>query len=290
MPGATRQLDCPAPQENLLVPYVDLARQHAPLRNELLDAVGQVLDDGQFILGERVVQFEQAFAQLCGTRFAIAVNSGTDALILALRALGIGAGDEVITVPNSFVATTSAISLVGATPVFVDVSDDFNLDPARLEPAITRRTKAILPVHLTGRPANMAAIQNVADARGLPVIEDASQAVLAEYRGRRVGSFGTLGCFSLHPLKTLGACGDAGVITTNDADLDRELRLLRNVGLVSRDNSVIWSSHSRLDTLQASILLLKLKYVEAWTEKRRANAASYQHALSGLSHVRHTGR
>jgi dTDP-4-amino-4,6-dideoxygalactose transaminase len=262
----------------LRVPYVDVAAQHRALKDELLEAVGRVLDHGRFILGEEVEEFERALAELCGTRHAVAVNSGTDALLLGLRALGIGPGDEVITAPNSFASTASAIVLAGARPVFADVGDDYNVDPDAVAAAITPRTRAILPVHLTGRPADMAPLLE----HGIPVVEDAAQAALAEYRGRRVGSLGAIGCFSLHPLKTLGAVGDAGAVTTNSDELAAKLRMLRNLGLASRDDCAVWSGNSRLDTVQAAILLVKLRYVERWTDARRANAAFYREALDGL--------
>jgi len=267
------------------VPYVDLAAQHAPLRAELLEAVGRVLDHGQFILGDEVEQFEHAFAALVGTRYAIGLNSGTDALVLALRALDIADGDEVITTPNSFVASASCVALLRARPVFVDIREDLNLDPARLEAAITPRTKAIIVVHLTGRPADMDPILEIARRHGLRVVEDAAQSVGARYRGRPVGSFGDLGCFSLHPLKTLNACGDGGMLTTNDPALDQRIRTLRNIGLASRDDAVAWSAHSRLDTVQAAMLLVKLKYLEEWTQQRRTNAQFYQERLSKYVHV-----
>lgn len=265
------------------VSYVDLVRQHAALKKELLEAVTRVIDRGQFILGPEVEEFEKRFAELCGVRFAVAVNSGTDALILALRVLNIGAGHEVITTPNSFVSSTSCIAMVGARPVFVDVRDDYNIDPDKIEKAITPQTKAILPVHLTGRPADMDAILAIAKQHGLRVIEDAAQAVLAEYHGKRVGSFGDMGCFSLHPLKTLNACGDGGVITTNDESAYERLKRLRNLGLENRDDCVEWSGNSRLDTIQAAILLVKMNYLEAWTEKRRENARLYQALLKDIS-------
>ena len=268
------------------IPYVDIAGQVAPLREELLEAVGAVLDSGAFILGEEVAEFERRFAALCKTRFAVGLNSGTDALILALRALGIGAGDEVITAPNSFVASASAIALVGARPVFADVGEDYNLDPPEVERAITPRTKAILPVHLTGNPANMSALCAIAERHGLAIVEDAAQAILAEHRGRMVGSFGAFGCFSLHPLKTLNACGDAGMIVCDDAARDELLRVLRNIGLRSRDDCVEWSGNSRLDTVQAAMLLVKLRYVEEWTRKRRENARKYRAALAGCRGVK----
>lgn len=272
--------------QSFRIPYVNIAAQHVSLKPELLKAVAGVIDHGNFILGDEVNEFERHFAKICNMRFAIGVNSGTDALILALRALGIGRGDEVITVPNSFVASTSCIAIVGARPVFIDVREDYTMDPSLLKQAITPNTKAILPVHLTGRPADMDGIMKVARAHNLYVVEDCAQAVIAEYRNQRVGSFGNVGCFSLHPLKTLNACGDGGVLTTNDEKLCERLRLLRNLGLRTREECVIWSSNSRLDTLQAAMLLVKLKYLNKWTEKRRAIAALYQKGLSGIPGLR----
>lgn len=264
------------------IPYVNIASQHRSIKSELLGAMANVIDHGKFILGGEVEEFEKRFAELCRVRFAVGVNSGTDALILALRALGIGQGDEVITAPNSFVASTSCIMLVGARPVFVDVREDYNMDPALIEGAITSKTKALLPVHLTGRPADMDPIMEVARKHGLQVVEDCAQAVLAEYRGQRVGSFGSIGCFSLHPLKTLNACGDGGVLTTNDKSLYERFKILRNIGLRTRDDCVAWSGNSRLDTIQAAVLLVKIKHLDAWTEKRRSNAAFYANALAGV--------
>lgn len=270
----------------LRVPYVDIAGQHAPLRAELLAAVAGVIDSGAFVLGPQVEEFESRFATLCGARYAVGVNSGTDALILALRVLGVGPGDEVITPPNSFVASASCIALLGAQPVFVDVGDDYNLDPAKIAAAITPRTKAILPVHLTGRPADMTAIGEIALAHGLAVVEDCAQAVIAEHRGARVGSLGSIGCFSLHPLKTLNACGDGGMLVTNDRRHYERLLELRNLGLRSREDCVEWSGNSRLDTLQAAMLLAKLPYLEDWTRGRRENAQRYHRALAAIPQLR----
>jgi dTDP-4-amino-4,6-dideoxygalactose transaminase len=264
------------------VPYVDIVRQHAPIKAELLAAVDEVIEQGQFILGEQVSRFERRFADLCRVRFAVGVNSGTDALILALRAVGVEAGNEVITVPNSFVASTACIRLIGARTVFVDVREDYNIDPTKIAAAITARTKVIIPVHLTGRPCDMDPILQLAREKGLHVIEDCAQAVIAEYKGSRVGSFGTIGCFSLHPLKTLNACGDGGVLTTNDPELYERLKVMRNIGLRTRDDCIMWSHNSRLDTLQAAILLVKLNYLEQWTERRRENAHYYQSRLAGI--------
>ncbi len=265
------------------IPYVDLKAQHQFLKSDLVEAVTRVIERSQFILGEEVQAFERAFADLCGVRFAVGVNSGLDALILALRALGIGPGDEVITVPNSFIASVSCIMLVGAQPVFVDVRDDYNMDPTQLEQAITSRTRAILPIHLTGRPADMHSIMEIANKHDLFVVEDCAQAVLAEYDGQRTGSLGHVGCFSLHPLKTLNACGDGGVLTTNDEELFKKLKLLRNHGLHNRDECIAWGLNSRLDTLQAVILLLKMRHLQKWTDKRCANAQFYQKNLQGIS-------
>jgi dTDP-4-amino-4,6-dideoxygalactose transaminase len=264
------------------VTYVDLGAQHRTIKRELLAAVEAVLDRGDFILGREVEEFEQRFATLCGTRHAVGVNSGTDALFLALRALVVGPGDEVIVPANSFVASASAVALSGARPVLVDVRPDYNIDPERVEAAITARTRAIVPVHLTGRPAPMDEVTAVAERHGLYVIEDAAQAALARYRDRPVGSLGTVGCFSLHPLKTLNACGDGGVLTTDDDHLAERFRVLRNIGQLTRGEAIVWSGNSRLDTVQAAMLLVKLDHAPEWTERRRANAAFYRQALAGL--------
>lgn len=267
------------------IPYVDIQKQHAPLKAELMAAVSDVIDQGQFILGPQVAEFEKQFAALCGARFAVGVANGTDALVLALKVLGIGPGDEVLTPPNSFVASTSCIRLVGAKPVFVDVGDDLLIDPAQIISAITPRTKAILPVHLTGRACAMGPIMDIAKEYKLKVVEDCAQAVLSECNGQRVGSFGDCGCFSLHPLKTLNACGDGGVITTNDAAIYEQLRINRNIGLKTRDDCVVWSGNSRLDTMQAAILLIKLRHLEQWTRRRRENAAHYQKRLASVPQI-----
>lgn len=264
------------------IPYVDLISQHAAIKSELMEAVAGVFDSSQFVLGKEVAEFEEKFAQLCGTRYALGVNSGTDALILSLKALGVGYGHEVITVPNSFVASATCIRILGARPVFVDVGEDYNMDPDKIEAAITPKTKAIVPVHLTGRPCKMDKILAIAESHNLHVVEDAAQAVMAEYRGQRVGSFGALGCFSLHPLKNLNACGDGGVIVTDNPELYEQLKIRRNLGLRTRDDCVYWSHNSRLDTLQAAILLAKLPYLPEWTERRRQNARYYQTHLPDI--------
>jgi len=267
------------------VPYVDLSLSHQAIKAELLAAAASVIDTGQFILGPEVELFEQEMARLCGVKYAIGVNSGTDALILSLKALGVGPGDEVITAPNSFVASASAIALAGARPVFADVGSDYQLDVNAAAHAITPRTRAILPVHLTGKAANMAAILQLARDHNLFVVEDAAQAILAEHRGKRVGAWGDAGCFSLHPLKTLNACGDGGVITTDREDVAAQAKLLRNLGLKTRENCEVWSSNSRLDSMQAAMLRVKLRYLEEWTQKRIENAAYYRKHLAGVKEI-----
>jgi dTDP-4-amino-4,6-dideoxygalactose transaminase len=267
------------------IPYNDIPRQHAPIKAELLEAIGRVIDHGIFILGPEVAKFEEEFARLCGVKYAVGVNSGTDALVFALRALGIGPGDEVITVPNSFIASTTCIRMAGAKPVFVDAGADYNIDPRLIEAAITPRTKAILPVHLTGRPADMDAVMEIATRHRIHVVEDCAQSVLAAHNGRMVGSFGEIGCFSLHPLKTLNACGDGGMLTTSDPALFEQLKIMRNIGLKTRDDCVMWSPNSRLDTLQAAVLLVKLRYLEEWTRKRRANADVYRRELRDVPQI-----
>jgi dTDP-4-amino-4,6-dideoxygalactose transaminase len=267
---------------NISLPFVNLSLKHSPFREEILASIEKVLDHGQFILGPEVAAFEERFAALCGTAHAVAVDNGTSALFLTLRALGIGSGDEVITVPNSFLASASAIALTGARPVFVDIRDDFTMDWSLLEAAISPRTRAILPVHLTGKPADMHPILELARRHKLHVIEDCAQAVGARYHGQAVGSFGAAGCFSLHPLKNLNALGDGGVITTNDPDLYAQLCKARNHGLRNRDECEFWSPNCRLDTLQAAILLTKMNHLAAHTERRREIARFYCDKLAGL--------
>lgn len=270
---------------NVRVPYINLALQHQAIKPQLLKAVEKVLDHGGFILGPEVSAFEERFAAYCGTRYAVGVDNGTSALFLTLQSLGIGPGDEVITATNSFLASASCIALIGARPVLVDVRDDYNIDPNLIEAAITAHTKAIIPVHLTGRPADMTPILNIADRHGLHVVEDCAQAVGARYCDQRVGSFGIAGCFSLHPLKTLNAIGDGGVITTNDQDLYDRLRKARNHGLKNRDECEFWSYNCRLDTIQAAMLLVKMDLVDQWTGGRRANASLYQERLKDVVQV-----
>lgn len=264
------------------VPYIDIVGQHKELYPEIERSIRKVFRRGDFVSGEEVGLLEKKFAQYCGTKYAVALNSGTDALFLSMKALGIGRGDEVITCPNSFLASATSIIASGAKPVFCDVLEDQGMDPNKLEEAITKNTKAIMPVHLTGKVADMRQILKIAKKHNLYVIEDAAQAIGGEYRGRRAGSFGTMGCFSLHPLKTLNACGDGGMITTNDEKLDITLRQLRNIGLKNRDESDIWGYNSRLDTIQAAIVLTKFKYLDRWINRRRKNAAFYTKHLRGV--------
>ena len=273
-------------QTQMAVPFVDLVGQHAPLRSAILEAVGRVLDHGRFILGPEVEELERHWADICAVRHAVSVSDGTMALLLTLRALGVGPGDEVITAPNSFVASASCIALLGATPRFADVGDDFNVDPAAVRAAVNKRTKAIIAVHLTGRPAEMDAINQIAAADGLNVIEDAAQAAGARYCGRPVGCLGHAACFSLHPLKTAGACGDAGMITTNDDDLADQLRYLRNHGFEHRQEDCrMWGYNSRMDTIQAAIALVKLAHLSEWISSRRANARIYRARLSPVVRI-----
>jgi dTDP-4-amino-4,6-dideoxygalactose transaminase len=261
------------------VPYVNLAAQYAGERDELLPIIDRTLSTGQWIGGDCVAQLEGALADYCQVKHAIAVNSGTDALIFALKALGIGPGDEVITPPNSFIASTSAIIHVGAKPVFADVLADQNIDPERIEAAITPRTKAIMPVHLTGRIAAMDEIGRIAADHRLAIVEDAAQAMGSRYHDRPSGSLGDVGCFSTHPLKNLNACGDGGVLTTDDDAVAEHVRLLRNHGLVDRDTVTEFGFVSRMDALQAAVVKFRLGKLDQVIARRRHNAGLYRQLL-----------
>lgn len=263
------------------VPYVDLAAQYASERSELLAVIDAALARGDWVGGNAVDAFEAELSAYLGITHAVALNSGTDALILVMRALGIGPGDEVITAPTSFIASAGAVAMLGATPVFADVGDDLNLDPAAVAKAITPRTKALIPVHLAGRIADMDPLMELAAKHGLAVIEDAAQAVGSCYKGKMAGGIGIAGCFSAHPLKNLNACGDAGFVTTNDSDLAARLKRLRAHGLIDRNTAVEWGTVSRLDTLQAEILRLRLKKLDQVIAKRRTNAQRYRDLLAG---------
>lgn len=282
-----------------MIPLLDLKAQYAGVRDELNAAALEVLASGEYVAGRRVAAFEQEFAAYCGSREAMAVNSGTSALHLALLALGVGRGDEVVTVAMTFVATVAAIRYAEATPVLVDVDPEtFNMDPAALERAITPRTKAIIPVHLHGRLADMEAILAVARRHGIPVIEDAAQAHGAVHRdGRRAGTLGDIGCFSFYPGKNLGACGEGGAVVTDRPELAATVRQLRDWGQAGRYNHVRHGFNYRMDELQGALLRVKLARLAEWTERRQQVAALYDHLLSdvaltppqpaGLDHVWH---
>ena len=264
-----------------MIPLVDLTRQHAALRSALLAAMTRVLDSSRFVLGAEGRALEDALAARCGVRHGIGVASGTDALRLALQALGVGPGDEVITPAFSFVASSSTIAMTGATPVFVDIEPDtYAIDPVAIERAITPRTRGVVVVHLYGHPAAMTPIVALARSRGLFVIEDAAQAVAAEVDGRPVGAWGDVTCLSFYPTKNLGACGDGGMILTDRDDLADRLRRLRHHGDVARYEHVELGDCSRLDELQAAVLRVKLERLEAWTGARRRIAARYHEALA----------
>lgn len=270
-----------------MIPFLDLKAQYASIKDELDPAVLKVLASTQYILGEEVAAFEREFADYCGTKHAIAVNTGTSALHLSLLAAGIGPEDEVITVPFTFVATVSAICYTGARPVFVDVEPvTLTMDPARIEAAITPRTKAIMPVHLYGQMADMSAIMEIADRHGIPVIEDACQAHGAEYLGQRAGGIGLSGCFSFYPGKNLGACGEGGIVVTNDDEQMKTIRMLRDWGQEQRYHHALKGFNYRMDGIQGAILRVKLRHLEDWTEARRERADHYSSLLTGLSRVR----
>ncbi len=282
-----------------MIPILDLKAQYQSIKDEINEAVQGVLESGRFILGPNVEALEKEVAEYCQCRHGVGVASGTDALCLSLHALGIGPGDEVITTPFSFVATASTISRAGATPVFVDIDPrTFNLDPDEVEIAITSKTKAIMPVHLFGQPAEMGPIMEIANQRGLKVIEDAAQAIGAEENGRRVGSFGDVGCFSFYPTKNLGAYGDGGMVTTNDPALAEKIDVLRRQGSKRKYHNEVLGFNSRLDEIQAALLRVKFKYLEEWVAERQRVARLYSALLSqagvetpyerpGVRHVYH---
>jgi len=263
------------------VPLIDLVEQHATIRDEVRDAVDACFNSQRFILGEEVAALEHEIASYCDARHAIGCASGTDALVLSLMALDIGPGDEVITSPFTFFATASAIHRVGAKPVFADIDPaTFNIDPNAVAAAITPRTKAIMPVHLFGQCADMEPLWRLAVRHGLAIIEDAAQAIGATYRGRHAGVLGTIACFSFFPTKNLGGAGDGGMLATDDKDLDVRLRRLRVHGDVGRYEHLEVGLNSRLDALQATVLRIKLRHLESWTQGRRDNAARYQEQLT----------
>lgn len=268
------------------VPFVDLVAQHAALRSEIEAAIHPVLSQCNFVLGSQVEEFEQAFAKFTRVEHAVGVSSGMDALRLALMALDVGPGDEVILPANTYIATALAVSAVGARPVLVDCDPrTYNIDVGMIEPAISPYTRAVIPVHLTGQSADMEPILEVARRHGLHVVEDAAQAHGTLYKGRPCGSIGIAGCFSFYPSKNLGACGDGGMVTTNDEKLAARLRRLRDYGQRARYQHVEKGLNARLDTLQAAILMVKLRYLPQWNEARAAHAEKYQKMLTRVDNV-----
>lgn len=267
------------------VPYTNFPAIVRELQPELHQALDGVLDSGRYILGPNLTALEESLAAQLGVRHVLGVSNGTDALVLALKALGIGPGDEVITAPNSFLASASAVALAGATPRFADVGDDMNLDPAAFEAAITPRTRAVIPVHLTGRSARMPAIVAIARRHGLKVLEDCAQAIGARLDGQGVGTWGDAAAFSCHPLKNLFAYGDSGLLATNDAALHKKLWMSRSHGMPNRDTCDFWSPNCRMDELHAAFLRVNLPRLPRWTEERRRLAHRYNDALRNLVRV-----
>jgi dTDP-4-amino-4,6-dideoxygalactose transaminase len=270
-----------------MIPLVDIKAQYQSIKPEMDAAIGRVLETGAFALGPAVADFEKQFAPYCGAAFAVGVNTGTSALHLALLALGIGPGDEVVAPAMTFIATVSAIDYTGAKPVLVDVEPGTcTMDPSKIEAAITPRTKAILPVHLYGQCADMDPILEIARKHGLPVIEDAAQAHGAEYKGRRAGSMGGMGCFSFYPGKNLGAAGEGGAVVTSDPALDKKIRMLRDWGTETRYHHDLKGFNYRMEGIQGAVLGVKMRYIEEWTEKRRAVARLYRDRLANFPNVR----
>jgi len=268
------------------IPFLDLKAHHAPLRAEISAAIGEVIDSSAFAGGPYVDRFEKEFAAFCQCPYAIGVGNGTDALWFALLALGVAPGDEVITVPHTFIATAEAISFCGAKPVFVDIEEQtYTMDPQLLEGAITRRTKAIIPVHIFGQPADMDAILAIAQKHGLPVIEDACQAHGAEYKGKRVGSMGLAGCFSFYPGKNLGAFGEAGAVVTHNRELQEKIQTLRDHGQAKKYYHSVIGWNGRMDGIQAAVLRVKLKHLEAGNARRRAHAHLYDKLMASIDAI-----
>ncbi len=257
------------------IPYVNLKAQWDSEKKEILPIIEKTFSKGQFVNGSEINQFEKNISKVCGTKYAVALNSGTDALTLGMHLLGVRKGDEVITPPNSFISSTSSICHLGAKPVFVDVLDDQNINPDLIEKNITKRTKAIMPVHLTGRIAEMNEIKRISKRYNIPIIEDAAQSVGSKYYKKKAGSFGEIGCFSAHPLKNLNACGDSGYITTNNSEIYKKAKEARNNGIVDRNIVKKFSYLSRMDVLQANILNYRLKKLNMIIKKRRENSNFY---------------
>ena len=270
------------------VPFVDFpAHYHRELEREILATVRDVLLRGDFVLRGDLKRFEDNMASLLKVRHVVGVGSGTDALNLALRAAGLGPGDEVITTPFTCMATISAIVHCGAKPILIDIGDDYNMDVEQVEAAISPQTRAILPIHLNGRSCDMKRLMDIADKHDLMVIEDAAQAIGASFDGQKVGTFGLAGCFSVYPMKMFGATGDGGFVTTNDEAIDKRLRNLRDLGQDRETGDILYHGFSsRLDNIQAAILNVKLKYLPQWIERRREVAALYHKSLSDLPHLK----
>jgi dTDP-4-amino-4,6-dideoxygalactose transaminase len=266
----------------MAVPLLDLKRQYAKIKDRIDKSVGNVFNHGMFILGPEVSELEKKVAVYCGTRFGVGVASGTDALLLSLEAAGVKAGDEVITSDFSFFASTSVISRVGAVPVFIDIEEDtYNIDPTKIEAVVTEKTKAIIPVHLFGQMADMKPIMEIAEKYNLTVIEDAAQAIGSRYNEQPAGSFGHFGCFSFFPSKNLGAAGDGGMVVTSDENLEAALRIWRVHGWKKKYRPEVIGYNSRLASLQAAVLLVKIDFLNDWHEARRTNARVYDDAFSG---------
>jgi dTDP-4-amino-4,6-dideoxygalactose transaminase len=264
-----------------VIPFLDLQAQYRQIKSEIDAAITRVIDSAQFILGPEVAAFEERFAAYCGARYCVALNSGTSALHLALLAAGIGPGDEVITVSMTFVATAAAVLYCGAKPVFVDIDPEaWTMDPNLIEAAVTPRTKAILPVHLHGLVAEMDPILAISRRHGLVVIEDAAQSHGAEYKGRRAGSIGDIGCFSFYPGKNLGAYGEGGAVVTNEPELARKMTLLRDWGQEAKYRHVVPGYNYRMEALQGAVLNVKMDHIEKWTERRRSVAMEYDQLLA----------
>jgi dTDP-4-amino-4,6-dideoxygalactose transaminase len=277
-----------------MVPFLDLTRQYKRVKDEILSATQRVYEKGRFILGEEVSAFEKEFSHYCGVQYGVGVGSGTDAIFLALKAAGIGEGDEVVTVANSFVSTALAISFTGARPLFVDIDPrTYTMDPNRLELLLKRekaknsgrRIKAVLPVHLYGHPAEMDSLMEIANRYDLIVIEDACQAHGAKYGRKKVGSFGAMGCFSFYPTKNLGGYGDGGMVVTGHKRYEQNLRLLRSYGEREKYQHILKGHNSRLDEIQAAMLRVKLKFLDQWNEERRRKAKTYTGKLARLGVV-----
>jgi dTDP-4-amino-4,6-dideoxygalactose transaminase len=284
--AVTKDLTVSFGDKCIMLQFVDLKREYAQIKEEIQGAIQKVLDKQSFILGEELEQFEREFSNYIGSKFGIGVNSGTDALYIAVNALGIGKGDEVVTVSNTFISTVDAIVRNGARPIFLDINPvTYTIDVSEIEDKITEKTKAILLVHLYGHPANMNPIMEIAKKHGLFVIEDACQAHGAEYMGRKAGNIGDIGCFSFYPSKNLGAYGDSGMIVTSDAKISEKMRMIRNYGQPEKYQSDFIGVNSRLDEVQATILRTKLKYLDEWNNSRRRTAKRYNELLSDANDI-----